>query len=284
MPTATPTARSTAPGDGSGGASTGVGDDDGPVQLVPDGEGGFWSDTPRFLAHIDADGTLSFDDKVMESNWSSCFRQAHVREEYSQVPKALAGIVAFVKAWYADPNHFNPGHEAQILVDDQVEPMCLPVPVFFSHFDPETALGLDGGDPHLAQKLRFAADTEPVRDALAFAKEHEDLAQGLLELGPRLDAIWSDPSTPPADRRLRLFDLWASCDETDDPTTSHDAAIARTQIVLFINRRLPAGSVDAYTPAEIDGLNASGASAIPFAPYADAPVDAQARESPASAP
>jgi hypothetical protein len=117
-----------------------------------------------------------------------------------------------------------------------------------------------GQDPYRERKARFLAATLDLRTKMAGRNHTEALRASLEELPARLEALWADPSRPPIEKRQLLWQLWS---ETAD---DNGGAMARATIDAFIRRRLPAGSPDAFTSAELARLGA--ASDGRFAPYA----------------
>jgi len=79
-------------------------------------------------------------------------------------------------------------------------------------------------------------------------------------LPARLEGLWNDTRRSARERRQLLFELWDEIDE-------HDPACdrARIRILEFIDRRLPPGSPDAYSPSELATLNRGRT--IRFEPY-----------------
>jgi hypothetical protein len=125
---------------------------------------------------------------------------------------------------------------------------------------------LNGEDPYSYDKHLVRRMTEPMRVAMTDADRRRTMAQALRELPDRLDAIWKQPVRAD-ERRALLFLLWDECLEPDGPEAPAGAR-ARATIEDFARSRLPAGSPDAFTPAELLRLNQGRRSRAPFAPYA----------------
>ncbi|HEX7599030.1 MAG TPA: hypothetical protein VF518_12505, partial [Polyangia bacterium] len=97
-------------------------------------------------------------------------------------------------------------------------------------------------------KAHFLAATEPLRTRMAEEAHAENLKAALLDLPSLLEKIWSSTQYPPAERRRLLHELWREYAEM--PGTAPSCAT----ILGFIRRRLPAGSPNAYTAAELAHL------------------------------
>jgi hypothetical protein len=117
-------------------------------------------------------------------------------------------------------------------------------------------------DPDLYKKQVFLERTRDRRAGMASGERAHLSDEAVYALSQRLAAVWDDARRSPAERRRILFRLWDECEEAGA------GAAARATILGFIRRRIPAGSPDAYTPADIDELNRGRTSAAPFAPYA----------------
>jgi hypothetical protein len=107
-------------------------------------------------------------------------------------------------------------------------------------------VGLPARTSNREEKARFLAVTAPLRARMAAQAHAENLRAALWDLPALLDRIWSDRRYSAAERRRLLFELWAEYAGTPES----EAACAT--ILAFIRRRLPAGSRDGYTDAELD--------------------------------
>ena len=117
-----------------------------------------------------------------------------------------------------------------------------------------------GQDPYRAEKARFLAATFEVRMKLAVAAHREDMRKSLDRLPDALAELWGDSRYTARERRRVLFELWR---ETDDIPEGVRAA---NTIERFIQRQLPCGSPDAYTPAELQAYqrNEPGRAFLPY--------------------
>jgi hypothetical protein len=78
----------------------------------------------------------------------------------------------------------------------------------------------------------------------------------------RARTIWGDDAISPAERRVRLFELWDACDE--DTRAGREA---RQRIERFVREVAPRGSPRAYPAAQLRELNRHRSSTARFAPY-----------------
>jgi hypothetical protein len=136
------------------------------------------------------------------------------------------------------------------------------VPVLGGTADVTAALmrAFHAGDPYAARKqaLLDATFAERVARGGAFRAEQQARSAELMERN--LERLWTTTRDPAA-RRRALFELWDEC--ADDAA----GARARAMVIGWIRAHLPAGSPDAYSPAELDALSARRTSRQPFAPY-----------------
>jgi hypothetical protein len=125
-----------------------------------------------------------------------------------------------------------------------------------------------GEDPYSYEKGRIAEATREARLCMAVKEEEARKRRALLQIGGQLEAIWRRGELAPAERRALIFDLWDDCVEEARDGAAATVAAARASIEAFVRRVLPAGSRDAFTPAELAQLNARRTARAPFAPYA----------------
>ncbi|MBI5480914.1 MAG: hypothetical protein HY906_18795 [Deltaproteobacteria bacterium] len=117
-----------------------------------------------------------------------------------------------------------------------------------------------GEDPYSYEKRKFLAATWDLRMRMRVVADAARLRTALHRLPEHLEAVWRDPRRSAADRRRMLYLLWEECDDR-----APGGAQARATIEGFVRHRLPPGSADAYTAAELAALNADRTPA--FAPY-----------------
>jgi hypothetical protein len=241
--------------------------------LIPDEGGGFHADYTTFVARIQPDGQVKFEDRP---NFRLHFELPDPKE-------ALKGFAAMLSDWARDPYGYNrrlgdriaawddmdtlgrsmmsdaqaaeagkerseSGVQLRELVPVPNRPkMMVYVPIVGGSFDlTDLVMRLHGQDPYAYMKLQFLEHTSDLREGLA--KRHGILARSaaVKELPAHLAQVWSGPGDAPTRRRL-LFRLWDECaDNADD---------ARRAIVDFIRANLPAGSPDAFTDDELRALD-----------------------------
>lgn len=141
-----------------------------------------------------------------------------------------------------------------------------------------------GEDPYLYEKLSMLESTRPARQRLKARHDARVMREALDALPSYLGAIWSTDAWSIETRRAILFALWDEAAEGGNPLVAEGGAEARRQITHFIAGVLPAGSPEAFTPAELAAYNARRMSAERFAPYGEelAPLDPYADEGPAA--
>jgi hypothetical protein len=100
-------------------------------------------------------------------------------------------------------------------------------------------------------------------------KRHHDellMDRALSNLPTYLDSIWSEESWDARTRRRILFALWDECAEGGSASLRAGGARARRIIEGFIRSRLPTGSPQGYTEAELIAFNHGRTSMQEFAP------------------
>lgn len=153
-------------------------------------------------------------------------------------------------------------------IDAEDRSRAVIVPVLRGGFDVTDGLmrKFGVGDPYASKKLAFLDATRDERAQIGARYRAGQLAQTDILVRKNLDALWAGVSDPAA-RKQALFELWDEVVESGDPKLVEAGAAARRQIVGFIRARLPAGSAQAFTAAELAALNSKRQSKQPFAPY-----------------
>jgi hypothetical protein len=123
-------------------------------------------------------------------------------------------------------------------------------------------LRLLGEDPYRYQKARFLAATSTFRLELARKQRARRVRDLVKDLDADLAQVWADARFVPGERRRLLFHRWLEMDAS--PEGRKAAAVTEA----FIRRTLPAGSKDAFTPAELQALDRLAAPRR-FNPYGD---------------
>jgi hypothetical protein len=117
------------------------------------------------------------------------------------------------------------------------------------------------GDPYASRKLKLLDDTRDERVAMGLAHRAEQRARSAEIMRGNLERLWARVADPMA-RRAALFELWDECGEDEAGNR------ARAVVIGWIRARLPAGSANAYTDAELQALDTHRTSRAAFAPYA----------------
>jgi hypothetical protein len=123
-----------------------------------------------------------------------------------------------------------------------------------------------GQDPYAARKRAMLDATRDERAAIGKRHRAVELARTPEIVHRQLEALWASAADL-AGRKQGLFELWDDCAEAGDPELVAAAEAARRLIVGFIRAHLPAGSADAYTPAELAALARVRHSEAAFTPY-----------------
>ena len=148
-------------------------------------------------------------------------------------------------------------------------------------------MAASGSDPYARLKAKLLQATFEMRLNMAIGFQKKQLDRRLRRLEGELSKIWADERRPVTARRELLFQRWDECDEPDEVATAavevpgfgklesseldearHEAArSARRRIERFIREVAPAGSPQAFSPAELADMNRRRASRQSFKPY-----------------
>ena len=120
-------------------------------------------------------------------------------------------------------------------------------------------------DPYRYEKEKFMENTTKLRTELTSRARKDRLESSLAALPGRLEQIWSDVNHSARERRSVLYAMWREATGTEDEVGTAGRK-ARATIEAFIRDRLPEGSEDAFTDAELRRYNAR-AGAVKFDPY-----------------
>jgi hypothetical protein len=135
-----------------------------------------------------------------------------------------------------------------------------------------------GEDPYRYEKARFLSSTYEMRIKLAAESQVQDMRLALHDLPGRLEKLWADTTHPLAARRLIICMLWSEL--------HRDARGREATAVInhFVRTRLPLGTANAYTPAEIANCNAGAAPTARFDPYSPPPPRPRPAKKPPAKP
>lgn len=238
-------------------------------RLAPAGGGAARIGDLTFTGDVSPDGTVRIRDKA---NFN-----IHLT---IPSPRALGrGLATWAEDPYAqvraadDPKYgerATRGDHAAVQADDQKPDHGGTVPIVGGGFDvtdwvARKALGR-AGDPYAARKRAALDATRDERVEMGRRYKREQLAHVDALMADTLEKVWAAS----ADRgwtRQALFDLWDDGAERGDDAVLEAATRARAAVIGFIRARLPAGSPDAYTAAELVALNARRTSRARFEPY-----------------
>jgi hypothetical protein len=109
--------------------------------------------------------------------------------------------------------------------------------------------------------------TRDTRRGVAAVRDAANLRAAVTRTPRDLDRLWRS-AAPAAEKRALLFEMWDECAESGPADVVDSARAVRAAIVAFIRRRLPPGSPDAFTAAELRALDRRRTSAEHFDPYA----------------
>jgi len=127
-----------------------------------------------------------------------------------------------------------------------------------------------GVDPYQYAKARFLERTFAERMRMRRRYDAINMQRALNGLPAYLAAVWRQPWSAELRRRV-LFVLWDECAEAGNESMREGGAKARQLIDRFVALKLPPGSPNGYTVAELRALNARRTSMASFKPYADLP-------------
>jgi hypothetical protein len=236
-------------------------------RLDPSGGGTYRSDEGPFSAKVGRDGSVKLKDK---RNFNIHFALPG--------PKQLGRIIA---DWYEDPNKpvgtLPPDHivKQPVLNNDEHSGHLdkkpdhgdvATIPIVRGGFDITDAFMRNKGiDPYASRKLEYLDSTRDQRVQIGNRYRQKQLDQAAVMMKGNLDRVWSLHSQ--AERREALFELWDECAETGSDELVTAGREARKLLIGTIRAKLPAGSADAFSAAEIAAFNKTKQSKATFAPY-----------------
>jgi hypothetical protein len=242
--------------------------------LRPVPGGGYQFDDPRFSAAVARDGRVTFSDHHVGKNWKLL---PFMLEPHPPGTQTLEGSVRKLLGEKQRPRPPSPDDlpppkhdpvaklEVPASENDRkwaAEHPVLPVMLAGTTLDlTDEYYRLMGEDPYRREKARFLAATFDVRLAMAARAEAADLRSATAALPDRLAQIWGDRSQPPAARRRVICALWVELRRDGKGSEAGDI------ITMFVRTRLPAGSGDAYSPAELNACCEGQPAGAKFTPY-----------------
>jgi len=244
-------------------------------QLSESGGGTHKAETSVFVADVKADGTVKFTD---QPNASIHLALPRPRD----VGRGVASWYTGEKGTFGEP--LQPGDPAlgKAFQASAGSPLDQPndasgnqgdrapqvsVPVVGGGFDVNDWLTRrHGEDPYASRKLAMLDATRDERVQIGNQHRAAQLRRAPEIMQRNLAALWA-ATRDPAARKEALFELWDECLEDGDPGAAAAGAAARRLVIGFIRGHLPAGSPDAFTPAELARLARRKQSKAAFDPY-----------------
>ena len=241
-------------------------------ELHEAGGGSYASDQSVFDATVHPDGTVELHDARnlnvrlalptrrslgrALAGWYESDKGASGKEGDTAMAKQIQ-LSAGATAQVPDPTESQPKDR---------EPTVI-IPVLAGGFDiTDWLMRNHKQDPYDRRKLNFLDATREERVAIGKRGRAEKLAMTPQIVLRSLEAMWAATDDIAA-RKHALFELWDDCVETGEPDVVEAAAAARRMIIGFLRARLPAGSRDAFTAAEIAALARTQHSHAVFQPY-----------------
>jgi hypothetical protein len=125
-----------------------------------------------------------------------------------------------------------------------------------------------GIDPYSSYKMKVLDETREERYQVGKRYRTQQLAQSRQMMQKHLEHLVAS-APDPAHLKQGLFELWDDCAESGSDELVAGGRAARSQVVGFIRTRLPEGSADAFTSAELARMNKQRRSQAAFAPYGE---------------
>ncbi|MCA9679418.1 MAG: hypothetical protein KC464_30590, partial [Myxococcales bacterium] len=231
-------------------------------ELIAQRDGSYVKDDLMFVAAVEPDGTVHFDDKP---NFNYKFHLPIPTP--SQVKHHLAH-------WVEDPYGGAVGQYASVNrdgTDDDNDGKLdegQTVRVLSGGFDvTDWVMRSHGEDPYSSRKLAFLDRTRDERVQIGQVYRTRQLEAADQYMLAHLTKLWRRDDLDAAARREAIFELWDDCAETGEEAVVAAAVRARAALLRFVDVTLPRGSDDAFTDDEVARFNARRRSAATFAPY-----------------
>lgn len=231
-------------------------------RLRPDGAGYVYDD-PRFQARVARDGVVTFKDKRSQIAFP-VFPHLDLLKRARPAGPTLESTLRDL---------LNPGKRRKPAPEVEVGPPLPPGKIVRTEacsrgtcdsadlsekpnavevggsFDlTDEIMRAHGQDPYAYEKARFLSSTFEMRMKMAIEARKADLKASLDDLPQRLDELLGDERYSPRERRRILYELWYETDEA--PEGQRVAHL----IEELIRQRLPCGSPQGYSPAELEAL------------------------------
>jgi hypothetical protein len=210
-------------------------------------------DNPRWIANASSDEVLAERGKLVAKRYEKSTAELQ--------PDQGGGTKANHRTFKAK---FNPDGTLAALDDKRNFKITSPLSAEFDITD--AMMRSKGIDPYSSYKLKVLDETRDERVAIGNRYRKQQLAQSRQHMQRNLDRLWSSTADLAA-RKQGLFELWDDCAETGSEELIAGGASARAHVVGFIRSKLPAGSSEAFSAAEIVQLNRQRKSRTPFVPY-----------------
>jgi len=231
-------------------------------RLAPHGGGRYRSNEGVFTADVAADGSVTIKDHKNLNVHLALPRP-------KQIGRGIADWYESDKGPYGTDGKRSLENQVSGSVDKEDRSKTAVIPVLRGGFDvTDKLMRRHGQDPYAARKLAYLDATRDERVEIGNRHRAEQLAQAAKLMQKNLDRMWASVSAL-ADRKQALFEMWDECAETGEPAVVEAGAAARKLVVGFIRARLPAGSANAYTTAELAAYDQKRHSTQEFAPYTD---------------
>lgn len=244
-------------------------------QLSESGGGTHQSETSVFTANVKPDGTVKFTDRA---NLNIHLALPRPRD----VGRGIASWYTSDKGTFGEPVEPGDPGLGKAIQASAGSPLDQPngasgnqgdrtpqviVPVLGGGFDVNDWLTRRRGeDPYASRKLAMLDATRDERVQIGNQQRAAQLRRAPQIMQKNLAALWA-ATRDPAARKQALFELWDECVEEGDPDAASAGAAARRLVIGFIRGHLPAGSPDAFTPAELARFARAKQSKAAFQPY-----------------
>ena len=205
-----------------------------------------------FTFKVEKDGSVTIRDKP-----NIQFAKLPTRREISDT----------LQAWY-DRDKFRPDPDE--LPKGEERPIEHPIGsigVTIIRFDvSDWLMRANGQDPYASAKLKVLDATRDQRVEVGTKYRRAQLARAGELVQENLTHLWTSVIDP-SERKRELFELWDDCAESGDQHVIDAGHAARARVIAFIRVKIPAGSADAFTTAELVRFNERRKSKMAFVPY-----------------